>query len=216
MKKSLFLLSFKFKHRYYSKSLCLLSWWSGPKCPNKDFLAKTLDPQIWREKQRCYICFSYSAFSCSELTAMEVEQTGRCWAPALAAAARWAELLGGGSKAVLRWHQAAGMGSSKRSRLRLQGATAGPPWTRVPPERCCLATTTKAAVNSSQGLGWKREMFGAALLSAECSTAQPAPGSWPSVLRALCITKRISCVFRSSAAVLKQVPCWENKYKKHD
>lgn len=147
---------------------------------------------------------------------MEVEQTVWCWAPALAAAGRWAKLLGGGSKAVLRWHQASGTGSSKRSRLRLQGATAGPPWTQVLPERCCLATTTKAATNSNGDLVWKSKMFGAALLSAECSTAQLTPESRPSTLCALCIIKHISCIFRSSAAVLKQVPSWENKYKKHD
>lgn len=133
MKKSLFLPSFKFKHTI-TVSHCVYSLHDlGPNFQTKIFKPKFSIPKFRQKNTTVIISFSYSAFSCSEITVMEAEQMGQFWAPALAAAQRWAETLRGGCKAIPRWHQTARTGSSKRSRMRLQGVTAGPPWTQVLP-----------------------------------------------------------------------------------
>lgn len=154
MKKSLFLPSFKFKHTI-TVSHCVYSLHDlGPNFQTKIFKPKFSTPKFRQKNTIVIICFSYSAFSCSEITVMEAEQMGQFWAPALAAAQRWAETLRGGCKAIPRWHQTARTGSSKRSRMRLQGATAGPPWAQVLPERYCLATTISEAAEAPAGT-WK-------------------------------------------------------------
>lgn len=210
MKKSLYLPSFKFKHTI-TVSHCVCSLHDlGPNFQTKIFKPTFLTPKFGEKNSRAIICFSHSAFPCCEIPVMEAEQTGQLWAPALAAEQRSTEegvvpFLGGIKLLGLAPARGEGWDCEEPQlnllefRYCLNGAA-------LPPQSPRL-------LRLQQGPGRERArgLSGAAL-----SRAQPAQESRSSVLCGWCIIKHGSRIFRSSAAVLKQVPCWENKYQKCD